>query len=143
MCPVVSKAFSVSKNAAAVDILLLKFNVTWSVSLVHWSVMDTETKLSCIKQSSFFNVPLNYLQNNFPKCFLFITRLLIVVVQLLPWEHVCLWRSYSVTAALHLLIPKSLTSNGSTCYNMLFFVLLVVLLLHACMYIILSRRIMA
>jgi hypothetical protein len=30
-CQVVSKAFSISKNTAAVDILLLKFKVTWSV----------------------------------------------------------------------------------------------------------------
>jgi hypothetical protein len=38
-CHVVSKAFTMSKNIAAVDILLLKFRVTWSVSLVHWSVV--------------------------------------------------------------------------------------------------------
>jgi hypothetical protein len=29
----------ISKNTAAVDMLLLKFNVTWSVILVHCSVM--------------------------------------------------------------------------------------------------------
>jgi hypothetical protein len=34
-CYVVSKAFSISKNTAVVDILLLKFRVTWSVSVIH------------------------------------------------------------------------------------------------------------
>jgi hypothetical protein len=34
-CHVVPKAFSMSKNTAAVDILLLKFMVIWSVSLIH------------------------------------------------------------------------------------------------------------
>jgi hypothetical protein len=38
-CHVVSKAFSMSRNTATVDILLLKFRETWSVSLIHWSVM--------------------------------------------------------------------------------------------------------
>jgi hypothetical protein len=38
-CHVVSKAFSISKNTAAVDILLLKLSVTWSVSLIHCSVV--------------------------------------------------------------------------------------------------------
>jgi hypothetical protein len=38
-CHVASKAFSMSKNIAAVDILLLKFRETWPVSLIHWSVM--------------------------------------------------------------------------------------------------------
>jgi hypothetical protein len=38
-CNVVSKAFSMSKNTAAVDILLLKLRVTWSVSLIHCSVV--------------------------------------------------------------------------------------------------------
>jgi hypothetical protein len=33
------KTFSISKNTAAVDILLLKFKVTWSISLMYWSVM--------------------------------------------------------------------------------------------------------
>jgi hypothetical protein len=35
----VSKAFSISKNTAAVAILLLKLRVTWSVSLIHCSVV--------------------------------------------------------------------------------------------------------
>jgi hypothetical protein len=35
VCHVVSKAFSISKNTAAVDILLLKLRVTWSASLIH------------------------------------------------------------------------------------------------------------
>jgi hypothetical protein len=34
-CHVVSKAFSISKNTAAVDMLLLKYKFTWSVSLIH------------------------------------------------------------------------------------------------------------
>jgi hypothetical protein len=38
-CHVVSKVFSISKNTAAVDILLLKLRVTWSVSLIHCSVV--------------------------------------------------------------------------------------------------------
>jgi hypothetical protein len=38
-CHVVSKAFSITKNTAAVDILLLKFSVAWSASLIHWSVV--------------------------------------------------------------------------------------------------------
>jgi hypothetical protein len=37
-CHIVSKALSISKNTAAVDTLLLKFWVTWSASLIHWSV---------------------------------------------------------------------------------------------------------
>jgi hypothetical protein len=35
----VTKAFSISKNTAALDILLLKFKVTWSTSLIHCSVV--------------------------------------------------------------------------------------------------------
>jgi hypothetical protein len=38
-CHVVSKALSISKNTADVHILLLKFRVTWSVSLMHWSLI--------------------------------------------------------------------------------------------------------
>jgi hypothetical protein len=38
-CHVMSKAFSMSKNTAAVDILLLKRRVTWSASLIHCSVV--------------------------------------------------------------------------------------------------------
>jgi hypothetical protein len=38
-CHVVSKAFLMSKNTAAVDILLLKLRITWSVSLIHCSVV--------------------------------------------------------------------------------------------------------
>jgi hypothetical protein len=38
-CHVVSKAFSMSKNTAAVDILVLKLRAMWSVSLIHCSVM--------------------------------------------------------------------------------------------------------
>jgi hypothetical protein len=34
-CHAVSMAFSITKNTAAVDILLLKFKVTWSISLIH------------------------------------------------------------------------------------------------------------
>jgi len=35
----VSQAFSISMNTAAVDVLLLKFEVTWPISLIKWSVM--------------------------------------------------------------------------------------------------------
>jgi hypothetical protein len=34
-CHVVSKAFSLSKNTAAIDVLMLKFNATWSVRFIH------------------------------------------------------------------------------------------------------------
>jgi hypothetical protein len=51
-CYVVSNAFSISKNSAAVDILLLKFKVTWSVSCIEASCCDvhesqTWTDLVC------------------------------------------------------------------------------------------------
>jgi hypothetical protein len=38
-CHVVLKAFSMSKNTVAVDILLLKLRATWSVSLIYCSVV--------------------------------------------------------------------------------------------------------
>jgi hypothetical protein len=38
-CHVVLKAFSTSKNIAAVDISLLTFRVTWFRSVMHWSVL--------------------------------------------------------------------------------------------------------
>jgi hypothetical protein len=38
-CHVVSKAVSMSKITAAVDILLLKLRVTWSFTLMHWCVV--------------------------------------------------------------------------------------------------------
>jgi hypothetical protein len=38
-CHVVSKAFSISKNTAAVDLLFLKFEVMWSASLIHSSAV--------------------------------------------------------------------------------------------------------
>jgi hypothetical protein len=38
-CHVLWKAFSVYRNTAAVDMLLLKFRVMWSASLIHWSVV--------------------------------------------------------------------------------------------------------
>jgi hypothetical protein len=47
------------------------------------------------------------------------TPFLIVVVQLLPWEHVCLQSRYSLTALVYLFISRSFPSNGSSCYNML------------------------
>jgi hypothetical protein len=34
-CHVVSKAFSISKNIAAVDMLLLKYETTWLVRLIY------------------------------------------------------------------------------------------------------------
>jgi hypothetical protein len=45
------------------------------------------------------------------------TPFLIVVVQLLPWEQICLRSCYSVTAVVYLLISQSLPNNGSTCYT--------------------------
>jgi hypothetical protein len=54
------------KYTANVDILLLKLKVIWPVS--HCSVigvMGMETKLACIKQTYFFNVPFDCFQNNF------------------------------------------------------------------------------
>jgi hypothetical protein len=39
MCHVLSKAFSISKDTVAVDILLLKFRSIWSSSLIQWSVI--------------------------------------------------------------------------------------------------------
>jgi hypothetical protein len=38
-CHVVSEAFSMTKSTATIDILLLKLRVTWSVSLIHCSVV--------------------------------------------------------------------------------------------------------
>jgi hypothetical protein len=38
-CHVISKVFSISKNTAALDMLLLKFKLTWSVSLIHRNVV--------------------------------------------------------------------------------------------------------
>jgi hypothetical protein len=46
VCHVVSKAFSISKNTAAVD-MLLKLRVTWSVSLIHCRM--TKTSITCRK----------------------------------------------------------------------------------------------
>jgi hypothetical protein len=43
-CHVVSEAFSMFKNTADVDILLLKLKVTWSVSLRHCSVVLWRTR---------------------------------------------------------------------------------------------------
>jgi hypothetical protein len=39
VCHVMSKAFSISKNTAVVDILLLKLRATWSASLIHCRVV--------------------------------------------------------------------------------------------------------
>jgi hypothetical protein len=38
-CLVVSKVFFISKNSAAVDILLLKLSITWSVSLIFCNIV--------------------------------------------------------------------------------------------------------
>jgi hypothetical protein len=49
----VSKAFSISKNTAAVDILLLKFRVTWSVSLFEGTVvLPPQQLLLCVAVAS-------------------------------------------------------------------------------------------
>jgi hypothetical protein len=39
VCEVVSKAFSISKNTATVDMLFFKLKVTWSVCLIHCKVV--------------------------------------------------------------------------------------------------------
>jgi hypothetical protein len=59
---VVPKAFSMSKKTAAVDILLSKLRITWSVSR---AVTCMETKLACFKQASFFNMLLDYIIDDF------------------------------------------------------------------------------
>jgi hypothetical protein len=53
---VVPKAFVISKNITAVDILLLKFRVTWSASLVYWrAVLWCAWKPKWLLCSSFFS----------------------------------------------------------------------------------------
>jgi hypothetical protein len=44
-CHVVLNAFSISKNSTPSDILLFKFRVTWSTSLICWSVILWAWKL--------------------------------------------------------------------------------------------------
>jgi hypothetical protein len=65
-CNVVSKDFSISKNTIAVDMLLLKFNITWSTSFTHYSLsvvvcvsVATETCLPSHYHTmdSFFRLP--------------------------------------------------------------------------------------
>jgi hypothetical protein len=49
------KAFSVSKNTAAVDMILLNFKVMWSVGLINWSVVLWRArKPNWLKQALFF-----------------------------------------------------------------------------------------
>jgi hypothetical protein len=45
------------------------------------------------------------------------TPLLVVIVQLLPWEHVCFQSRYSVTYVVYLLISQSLPSKWSICHS--------------------------
>jgi hypothetical protein len=40
-------------------------DVDLMLHILKCAVTGTETKLACIKQASFFNVPLGYFQNNF------------------------------------------------------------------------------
>jgi hypothetical protein len=48
------------------------------------------------------------------------TPIFIVVVQLLPWEYICLRSRYAITAVTaYLLISRWFPSNGSTCHNIL------------------------
>jgi hypothetical protein len=61
------KAFSMSKNTAAIDILLLKLRVMWSVSLIHCSVVLWHTQKP------------NWLTLN------------------RPLSSVCFWRSFRIT----------------------------------------------
>jgi hypothetical protein len=46
------------------------------------------------------------------------TPFLCFCFQLLPCKHACMRCRYSVTTAVFLLISRSLSSNGCTCYNM-------------------------
>jgi hypothetical protein len=48
-CRVVSKAYSIYKNTATVDILLLKFKVAWSVKLLRWSVVLWRSQTGYVK----------------------------------------------------------------------------------------------
>ena len=70
---VVQKAFPIYKNTAAVDKLLLKFNVTWSVSLMHWRVVLWLARKSNLLAFSkflssiwFWNIFWITFSNNFP-----------------------------------------------------------------------------
>jgi hypothetical protein len=38
-CHVLAKIFTISKDTTAVNMFLLKFRVTWSASLIHWSAV--------------------------------------------------------------------------------------------------------
>jgi hypothetical protein len=57
-CHVISKNFSISKNTTTVDMLLLKFNITWSVSLTHCSVSHW---------SSLYNLSMDCIENTVSK----------------------------------------------------------------------------
>jgi hypothetical protein len=46
------------------------------------------------------------------------TSFLIIIVKLLPWEHVCLQNRYSVMAIIYLLMPQTLPIDGFICHNM-------------------------
>jgi hypothetical protein len=59
-CHMVSKAFSMSKNTMAIDILLLKLRVMRPHTWNRHAVTCMETKLPCVKQASFFSVFLDY-----------------------------------------------------------------------------------
>jgi hypothetical protein len=56
---VASNAFSISKKTAAVDTLLLKFKVTWSVSSMRGTVACSKAKLLRVQYVVSLNVPLN------------------------------------------------------------------------------------
>jgi hypothetical protein len=51
-CHVVSKDFTTSKNIATVDVLLFKFEVTWLISLIHWSVVLWQSRKPNLLASS-------------------------------------------------------------------------------------------
>jgi hypothetical protein len=62
----VSKAFSMSKNTAAVFIVEIKGHVVrWTHTLHCRAVTCTESKEACIKQASVFNVVLENFYNGF------------------------------------------------------------------------------
>jgi hypothetical protein len=68
-CHVISKDFfSLTKTITAVDMLLLKFKVTWFVSLIHWSIVlwrARKPKWLELSRPLSLKAPLSYFQNDF------------------------------------------------------------------------------
>jgi hypothetical protein len=124
----VSKALSMSKNTAAVDILLLKLGVMWSASHIHCSVVLWRARKP---NWPAFNRHLSSM------CFWTIFRMTILASVVLLITHMhgpsrkhcfqqyLLFTCVSVavgtccleTAVIYLLTSRSLHNNGSTRYN--------------------------